>query len=91
VEEEYYKAEEKVPNAPSGNNHKIINNSSSSELYPPSPDQPLNILSQTHNIPDPVKDDVNNLIRSSKTVIDEMDIDRDENVIVIPENKDINL
>jgi hypothetical protein len=79
VEEEYYKADEKPTQTPSGSNH--IPSSSSQELYPPSPDQPIHSMSQ--HIPEPVKEAMNSLIKSSK-IIDE----KEENVIVIPEKKE---
>jgi hypothetical protein len=83
VEEEYYKAEEKVAQAPNGNNNNGTHNSGVQELYPPSPDQPLNTM--TTNMPEPVKDAVNSLIKSHTTI--ETD---DKNVIVIPETQPIN-
>jgi hypothetical protein len=82
VEEEYYKADEKPSQTPSGSNHIPQGPTTVQDLYPPSPDQP--IQSMVQNIPEPVKDAVNSLIKSSKT----MDIhDKEENVIVIPSTK----
>ena len=85
VEEEYYKADEKTSQTPSGNHIQGAQQLSMAgqELYPPSPDQPL--TSMTQNIPEPVKEAVNLIIKSRK-VIDSAD--GDQNVVVIPENPD---
>lgn len=64
VEEEYYKADEKISQAPAGN---ISPTAAQNELYPLSPDQPM--YGSLHNIPEPVQEAVNNLIKSH-TVID---------------------
>jgi hypothetical protein len=83
VEEEYYKADEKPVNVTSGSNHAPTTSTGSQELYPPSPDQPL--ISMTANMPDPVKDAVNSLIKSSKTIeSNTAQLDKEQNVIVIP-------
>jgi hypothetical protein len=88
VEEEYYKAEEKISQAPNGNqNTNVTHNAINSELYPPSPDQPLNLLPSMHNIPEPVKEAVNTLIKSHMTI--DMS-DKEHNVIIIPKD-DINV
>jgi len=81
VEEEYYKAEEKIAQTPTAGHLPNSANGTAQELYPPSPDQPLNTMTQ--NIPDPVQEAVNSLIKSTKTI--EMQ-DKVNNVIVIPEN-----
>ena len=60
VEEEYYKAEEKPAQTPS----TAQKTSAGIELYPPSPDQPLNSMVQ---VPEPVKDAMNSLIKSQRT------------------------
>lgn len=80
VEEEYYKADEKTAQTPTGNHisNQVI--SSSQDLYPPSPDQPLSSMSS--NVPDPVKDAVNSLIQSQSVIVGR---DKSENVIVIPD------
>lgn len=80
VEEEYYKAEERSAQVPSCNHTHNLNNNQ--ELYPPSPDQPLDTM--TTNIPDPVKEAVNSLIKSQSTIKNPI-IER--NVIVIPEKQ----
>jgi hypothetical protein len=98
VEEEYYKAEEKVPHAP--NNTHPQQNTNISELYPPSPDQPLSMMSHTSNIPDPVKHAISSLIKSSKTLHNKSQSSQsspvptppltpppESNVIIIPEIK----
>jgi hypothetical protein len=84
VEEEYYKADENPVHTPNGSNH-ALHTAGSQELYPPSPNQPL--INMAGNMPEPVKDAVNYLIKSSQTA--ESDSvrerkDNEENVIVIP-------
>lgn len=61
VEEEYYKTDEKMTQAPAS--HPIITNS---ELYPRSPEQPIHLIQEP--VPDPVKDAVNSIIKSQKTI-----------------------
>lgn len=82
VEEEYYKADEKIgqtPAAPNGQTNIQQNNQEA--LFPPSIDQALNTMS---NIPDPVKKALNSIIKSQVTI---QEIDRKEkNVTVIPES-----
>jgi hypothetical protein len=72
VEEEYFKAEEKTAQTPS---ESKVNqqNSTNAELYPPSPDQPLALMSSM--VPDPVKQAVNSLIKSQSNI----------NTIITPE------
>ena len=83
VEEEYYKADEKVVQTPNGNNTNGIVTTGAQELYPPSPDQPLNTM--INNVPEPVKDAVNSLIKSQKTIEES---DKNENVVIIPERSE---
>ena len=64
VEEEYYKSDEKIENAPTGQGVQY-KSSAANELYPPSLGRP--IASMT-DVPDPVMDAVNSLIRSQKPV-----------------------
>jgi hypothetical protein len=80
VEEEYYKADEKPSQTPSGSNHAPTSSSAPQELYPPSPDQPIHLMTG-QIVPEPVKEAVNSLIKSS-TIIEPMM--KEENVIVIP-------
>jgi hypothetical protein len=84
IEEEYYKSEDKSTQSPAN-----INNSQNTaqELYPPSPDQPINTMPETHPIPDTVREVVDSLIKSSKSIVQSKP---EENVIVIPENRDYN-
>ena len=79
VEEEYYKADEKI--SQSQNNQVVGTNqpTNQSELFPPSLDQPLTLMNGQE--PEPVKRAVNLLIKSHTTLKD-----RDENVIIIPES-----
>ncbi len=79
VEEEYYKAEEKPPTTP--NSSHTNNNANNSELYPPSPDQPIN----STEVPEPVKDAVNSLIKSQSTI---ERYDFEQNVTIIPTNEE---
>ena len=81
VEEEYYKADEKPVHITNGSN-QVSGIAGTQELYPPSPDQPL--INMTANMPDPVKDAVNSLIKSSQTLELLQNKDKEENVIVIP-------
>lgn len=76
VEEEYYKAEEKAAQPPSGN-HTNPQADNGQELYWPSPDQPL--TSMTGNEPEAVKDAVKSLIKAHSTIQE-----GDENIIIIP-------
>lgn len=80
VEEEYYKAEEKSPTTPNST-HSTNNINTVQELYPPSPDQPIE--SMNNNIPEPVKDAVNSLIKS-QSIIDKYDFEK--NITIIPAN-----
>jgi hypothetical protein len=84
VEEEYYKADEKIAQTPTGNNtNSTTVISGAQELYPPSPDQPLNTM--TGNVPEAVKDAVNSLIKSQTTI---KESDKNENVVIIPERSE---
>jgi hypothetical protein len=80
VEEEYYKAEEKVAQTPNGSHLNNQQTGGAQELYPPSPDQPL--TSMTNNVPEEVKNAVNSLIKSHTTINEQ---DRQQNVTIIPE------
>jgi hypothetical protein len=57
VEEEYYKVDDKTQD---------VAQSAKNDLYPPSPDQA--IASMSSMVPDPVKDAVNSIIKSHKTL-----------------------
>ena len=61
VEEEYYKTDEKTAHLPHANH-----TGSPIELYPNSPEQPLTSIQQP--IPEPVKQAVNDIIKSQKTI-----------------------
>jgi hypothetical protein len=63
VEEEYYKTDEKITQNPP---QQPTTNTGSSELYPRSPEQPIHMIQEP--VPDPVKDAVNTIIRSQKTI-----------------------
>ena len=65
VEEEYYKSDESHTHGPS-NGTAASRGTSTNELYPPSPDQPIHLLAQY--VPDPVQDAINSLIISRKSV-----------------------
>lgn len=78
VEEEYYKADEKIGQAPVQNGTN--QNNSGQELFPPSIDQAL--ISMSNNVPNEVENAVNSIIKS-QTKIQERP--REENVIIIPQ------
>ena len=63
VEEEYYKTDEKTAHLP---NSHVTQTGSPIELYPNSPEQPISSNKQT--IPEPVKQAVNDIIKSQKTI-----------------------
>ena len=73
VEEEYYKSDDKLAQTPHAN---IAH---TNDLYPPSPDQP--IPTNPQDVPEPIKEAVNSLIRSQKTI---------ENVVIIPHDYETN-
>lgn len=77
VEEEYYKADEKTAQTPTGNH--ISTQATTQDLYPPSPEQPLSSMST--NVPDPVKEALKSLISSQSIITNK---DKSENVTVIP-------
>jgi hypothetical protein len=78
VEEEYFKAEEKNTQSPVANTNRIQH-----ELYPPSPDQPLNLMS---HIPDPIEKAVNVLVNMSNK-LDESKLEREpDDIIIIDKN-----
>lgn len=90
VEEEYYKADEKTAQAPAGN--PVANQNNMQELYPPSPDQALNTM--INNIPEPVKEAVNSIIKSHTTIgsstnsiKNEIINNEEENVTIIQSDK----
>jgi hypothetical protein len=82
VAEEYFKADEKIAQTPNGNS-KEPQQESASDFYPPSPDQPHSTMTQ---VPEPVKEAVNSIIKSRKTI---ESMDRHDNVIVIPETESV--
>ena len=63
VEEEYYKSDEKTAQAPPGNH--TSSQGSPLELYGRSPERPISSMGQ---IPEPVKNAINSIIKSQKTV-----------------------
>jgi hypothetical protein len=93
IEEEYYKGDEKA-----GYNKSIENTQNNQsntatttpELYVPSPDRPIN--SMTMNVPEPVKQAVNTIIKSSRSLIPNSTITSRSNRIILPgETADINV
>ena len=72
VEEEYYKADEKIGQVPKNNN------ATEQELFPPSIDQALTSMSA--NVPNEVEKVVSSIIKSHTTI----DRPKEENVIVFP-------
>jgi hypothetical protein len=81
VEEEYYKADEKIGQAPNAQNGATQQNNQEA-LFPPSIDQALNTMA--NNIPDPVTQALNSIIKSQLTIKDPMK--KEQNVTVIPES-----
>jgi hypothetical protein len=83
VEEEYYKADEKIGQVQGTNGQgQNGNGGGNQEFFPPSIDQPLTNMAGAE--PDPVKRALNSIILSQKTV---QETDRNENVTVIPERE----
>jgi hypothetical protein len=78
VEEEYYKADEKIGQAPTQNGNN--QNSNGQELFPPSIDQALTTMAA--NIPNEVEKAVNSIIKSHTTIQEKQ---RESNVIIIPQ------
>lgn len=79
VEEEYYKADEKIGQVPNGTSNTVNQTPNmQSELFPPSLDQPISSMKGKE--PDEVKQAVDSLIKSHTT------IQREQNVIVIPDS-----
>lgn len=79
IEEEYYKSDENTTQTPQqGNTGKASN--AKSDLYPPSPDQPITTLAGHE--PEPVSQAVKSMIRVNTTT-------PLENVVVIPSNTDV--
>ena len=81
VEEEYYKADEKIGQAPNAQNGTTQQNNQEA-LFPPSIDQALNTMA--NNVPDPVTQALNSIIKSQLTIKDPMK--KEQNVTVIPES-----
>ena len=63
IEEEYYKSDEKTTHAPQhGSTTSTTTTTTAHDLYPPSPNQPID--PNVQQVPEPVKDAVNSLIRA---------------------------
>ncbi len=62
IEEEYYKSDEKATQAPQHGANASQTTTAAHDLYPPSPNQPIDPNAQ--QVPEPVKDAVNSLIRA---------------------------
>jgi len=73
VEEEYYKSDEKISQAPQ--------QAKTNELAPLSPDQPIHTMKD--NVPEPVAEAVNSLIRS-QNIVNDLDIVIHETVLDKP-------
>lgn len=83
VEEEYYKADDKAAQTPTT---KVVQGNviGQNDLYPPSPDQAMNIIETV--IPEPVKDAVNSLIRSQKRIEEDITHQDSETNTVVTDN-----
>jgi hypothetical protein len=68
IEEEYYKSDEKTTQAPQQGNASTTTTMPAHDLYPPSPNQPIQSMEQ--QVPEPVKEAVNSLIRSHASASD---------------------
>ena len=68
IEEEYYKSDEKATQAPQQGNTSATTTTPAHDLYPPSPNQPIQSMEQ--HVPEPVKEAVNSLIRSHASSAD---------------------
>jgi hypothetical protein len=68
IEEEYYKSDEKATQAPQQGNTSTTTTVPPHDLYPPSPNQPIQSMEQ--QVPEPVKEAVNSLIRSHASAAD---------------------
>jgi hypothetical protein len=62
IEEEYYKSDEKTTHVPQQGNTASNTTTVAHDLYPPSPNQPIDPSVQ--HVPEPVKEAVNSLIRA---------------------------
>jgi hypothetical protein len=80
VEEEYYKAEEKIGQAPNAGNEQK-QQTQTQDLFPPSIDQAL--VTMARNVPEPVREAVSSIIKSQTTLQEKPRNDR--NLVVIPE------
>jgi len=65
VEEEYYKSDEKIANAPHGTT-AINTLNGKNDLYPPSPDQPITRMATQHVVPEPIKETIQYMIQSQQ-------------------------
>lgn len=81
VEEEYYKADEKIGQAPTAQNGQANQNTNGQELFPPSIDQPISSMKGSE--PKEVEEAVSSIIKSQTTIEARP---REENVIIIPES-----
>lgn len=99
VEEEYYKADEKIGQVPPNTNTTNQNNNVS-ELFPPSLDLPLRSMKDRE--PDAVRQAVDALIKSHTTILErdknknnnlesiqDTILEKEQNIIVIPEDVSI--
>jgi hypothetical protein len=84
VEEEYYKADEKIGQAPTTQNGQNNQNMSGQELFPPSLDQPINSMKGAE--PKEVREAVSSIIKSQTTLETRP---KEENVIIIPQTPSI--
>lgn len=76
VEEEYYKADDKIGQTPG----QPVNNQSGQELFPPSIDQALSSMSD--NVPKDIEQALNSIIKSHTTINKE----KDDNITVITQS-----
>jgi hypothetical protein len=87
VEEEYFKADEKSPHAPttvsgSSANPNALGNP---EIYPLSPDKAVSDMKNNNPIPGAVERAMNSLIKAQRTIDTTKAPTKEENEVVIPD------
>ncbi len=88
VEEEYFKADEKSPHAPTASttgSSMHPNASGNPEIYPLSPDKAVSDMKNNNTIPGAVERAMNSLIKAQRTVDATKAPAKEENEVVIPD------
>ncbi len=84
VEEEYYKTDEKIAQNPHNSNQSTVTH----DLYPPSPNKPIDSITNNTSVPEPVQETIDSYINKSKSVIIPTKL---ENITIIPNKPDENI